>query len=862
MSNQLQNVLDEIKVEKDSKLLPENIKKGVQIFDITGTLEGASADVPVKLFETQEEMQADTNAKEGDLAVVYRSEVKNATVDSKFQIATFPETVVLSEAMTDYTELTYRATDSSIMFDGRGHLDNSGFTMDCWVESDDEYKNIRIEYTSEDGITYIRTDTLGNPVDFTTEIYYTDTDTWNDAIGYFIQVGSNTFDGLFQCKRLEKTEYISFPLLKDIPTINENYDALIINHNSENQFSVSKIKTLIERIQTENTSLVSGSTTLYINTSGELISVWGVREYEGGNYAITFVNSFDYNTRQMTTELSNYGQGFSKSGALKGVYAYKLDLENMSYTSYPVGHQLYDYKPNSTAFYHLITNGLNVASVAYRYTSATNEFYTQYFQGYKDTSTIKTVNITITPSYYYWASEYIAAPTQLTLNNPNELLPGKIAYGKNGVVTGDGTIYTQISNFDLFQSQGMDLLNNYTILATNTAIDKLGDVNTLETIACEYKKFDKPEELAEYDIHRIQNDTKYLAIKGGLEYRLYDLNFNLLDSLTFTEKQTIATLDSFMQNTSDLLLYQTTGTTTTHYRWIRITDTFEKIDYSIVGGTSVHIFAYHVFNNTLYLAFDNGGSYMYIYKLTTSGATSQLYKTSKAIDYTYQGFANFCEYEGVLYCSLVCNYNSTEYTNDVVKITSSGSTTAVYSGAYNEPMVVTVNGYAVSKNGTYRVTDFTTPISTVSRTYSYYSNYIPYYDVVHDAIIDYDYLYISVAGSTFRRDGTLRTVIPNTASGAASSLITDISNYEVMTILNIPMEDGTKLSFNMMVYLNKGESDKGYKLIDLLNLETNEYRNLYLGCINTLQKQYDNTISPKEYDAALNTVDEILGEEV
>lgn len=139
-------------------------------------------------------MQADKTAKEGDLAVVYRSEMQNATVDSKFQVATFPDTVVLDTAITSSVEVRYRAVDSSKMFDCMGSLNSSRFRMDCYTESG----SIRIQYTSSDGITYTRTDTTGNPVDFGTEIYYAYTDMWNDAIGKFIQVGGNTFEGLFE----------------------------------------------------------------------------------------------------------------------------------------------------------------------------------------------------------------------------------------------------------------------------------------------------------------------------------------------------------------------------------------------------------------------------------------------------------------------------------------------------------------------------------------------------------------------------------------------------------------------------------------------------------------------------------------
>ena len=844
MANELQTKLDAILNDKNTNLLPENLKAGVTCLGVEGNLREGGADIPVKLFETVEEMQTDMNPGEGDLALVYRNEISNATVDSKFQTATFPDTVVLDNAITDYVEVRYRAVDSSKMFECWSSLDSSRFTMDCWSDTG----SIRIEYESSDGITYTRTDTTGNPVDFGTEIYYEYSEMWNDAVGKFIQVGGSTFEGIFKYEKnnVDKNGIKFIPLTELNPAIDLDNNMIIntsIGNERTDSYNPNTIMEILSNYSELDGMLSNNNCYIYLDKNNNLATCQiKIKNTSGdisayGSASKIFVNSSD------VTQFLGIGIYW---GGISDANRYELEKYIINLTDKTI---TLDTSVTPITKY-LNTNGISTPTALCIFIDDSITVPVHITDATIDTGCINSVtdtnektyyqdsnnnqNDTKYPSCYVLYDAYLQAPTQLTLGDASQLLPGKIAYGKNGVVTGDGSIYTQISNFDLFQSQGMDLLNNYTILATNTTIDKLGDVDTLGTVACEYKKFDKPEELAEYDIHRIQNDTKYLAIKDGLEYRLYDLNFNLLDTLTFTEKQTIASLDSFMQNTSDLLLYKTTLTATTHYRWIRITDKFEKIDYSLVGGTSVHVFAYHIFNDTLYLAFDNGGSYMYIYKLTTSGTTRQLYKTSKAINYVYQGFANFCEYENNLYCSLVCNYGSNEYANDVVKITSSGSTTAVYSGAYNEPMVVTVNGYAVSKNGTYRVTDFTTPVSTVSKTYSKYSNYTPYYDEVHDAIIDYDYLYIGVSGNTFRRDDTLRTVITGTASTPASSLITDISNYEVMTILNIPMEDGTKLSFDMTVYLNKGESDKGYKLINLLNLDTSGRKNLYLGCINTL----------------------------
>ena len=179
---------------EQNNLKLEDIKTQIQnLPEAGGTVEG------VKQFSTIEEMQADTTAKEGDLAIVYRSEVQNATVDSRFQVATFPETVVLDTAVTDPIDLAlaYKAVDSSVTFDCSGSLDSSSFRMDCYIDNG-SIRMKRIQYTSSDGITYTRTDTTGNPVDFGTKIYYENSGRWNDTIGKFIQISGSTFEGLFR----------------------------------------------------------------------------------------------------------------------------------------------------------------------------------------------------------------------------------------------------------------------------------------------------------------------------------------------------------------------------------------------------------------------------------------------------------------------------------------------------------------------------------------------------------------------------------------------------------------------------------------------------------------------------------------
>lgn len=203
--SELKTNLDEILQEKQNKIIPENIKKDIQIFDVIGTYTGNSGtDYEVKLFETEEEMQADKSAKEGDLAVVYRSEINNMTADTQTQFITFPETVVLPEALTTDYYCMLRSVGTSAMFDGQIMLNANSFRFDGWSDAG----MIRVSYTSSDGIAYTREEFSGNsgdltnPVDLGTTIQVYMPEEWNDNMGYFMQIGENVFEGLYRANNI------------------------------------------------------------------------------------------------------------------------------------------------------------------------------------------------------------------------------------------------------------------------------------------------------------------------------------------------------------------------------------------------------------------------------------------------------------------------------------------------------------------------------------------------------------------------------------------------------------------------------------------------------------------------------------
>lgn len=105
--------LDPEQVAEQLGLTADKLVKGNRILNIEGTAEvGGTTEGAVKLFSSVDEMNADTDAKEGDLALVYTSKGPVSST-SRFSKATFPTTVVLPEAVTDSIDVRWATDDDS-----------------------------------------------------------------------------------------------------------------------------------------------------------------------------------------------------------------------------------------------------------------------------------------------------------------------------------------------------------------------------------------------------------------------------------------------------------------------------------------------------------------------------------------------------------------------------------------------------------------------------------------------------------------------------------------------------------------------------------------------------------------------------
>lgn len=358
------------------------------------TVNVSSGSGGVKLFETEQAMQNDPDPSEGDLAVVYKSEIQPCTVTSQFSKAVFPETVVLDTALEDYVDLYFQPVDSSQSFDFWGQIDSNYFHAGGYGE-DGEY---RIEYESQDGITYTRTtfsdsdgDISGNEIDFGVTLQFADEPNWNDVIGKFIQIGGSNFEGLYKYGQISGGYLLSNKNNKILVPTNKIQSPTDPNYGS----ICSDVATTIIKV-TE------------IDSFGRLLSgikygpLGGCYTDNGVLYGLQYAPRTYYWTMPFVVDWKNK----TIIGTEKDTTVY---LENDTYGS------------------------LNITS---------NDEYiiggTEYSDASK--STVIQENLSLLP-----CNLYNIAPTQLTLSASNQLLPNKTALGATGVIVGDNSIYDNLN---------------------------------------------------------------------------------------------------------------------------------------------------------------------------------------------------------------------------------------------------------------------------------------------------------------------------------------------------------------------------------------------------------------------------------
>ena len=270
-------------------LTAEKIKKDETILGITGTYEGSSSGGDVKLFDTINNMQQDENPQHNDLAVVYREELSNITSSSQFAGCAFPSEVVLSEAVSSSVYGRFASVDGNSYYDGSVMLSSTSFRFDGYGSSSE----VTITYTSNDGITYTRTDGGDELVNFGVTIRWESWgDPWNDNFGEFMKLMDSSFDGLFKYN----ANYYNKDKNKMIPIDNFTFDLTTpsytytkIDRPTDYYLSLNDIAFIEEEFWKLHSPWSSGSYfsyNIYYNYSTSKLYVMVIIEKSGSSYRI------------------------------------------------------------------------------------------------------------------------------------------------------------------------------------------------------------------------------------------------------------------------------------------------------------------------------------------------------------------------------------------------------------------------------------------------------------------------------------------------------------------------------------------------------------------------------------------------
>lgn len=411
------------------ELHPDTGYDGFDQVNLTINVSGGG-DVPVKLFDSIAAMNSSSGNQLGDLALVYANETRNMIATDQFSKVMFPQTVINVNRET-YGNPQFRAVNGSNYFDAQGDLTRNRFYMNFYLSSG----QVRVDYTSSDGYTYTRT-TLTGPtgmisgdvVDFGFDIEFTHPNWWgNGQLGYFFQMVNRHFDGLFTYKNIVTSDVYPLDLSLSTNSSNLVYSSTVVHESDINE--------MLEALADFNGNITSSSDYNCFITANDDFSIYHI-------FCEKYYSDPDTEDDPFSAGNSYCPQYiWNKSGTIyiaNSEYAYHRRLKVFEYNI-------------STGIITNITNTTQLRSTSYEEQATTDKYFickrirnnnTTSLQWY-DSSWTQQSYWSIVNNYYDYDG-WAYAETQLTLDNANQLLPGVLGYGSNGLITGDNTVYDNI----------------------------------------------------------------------------------------------------------------------------------------------------------------------------------------------------------------------------------------------------------------------------------------------------------------------------------------------------------------------------------------------------------------------------------
>ena len=489
-------------------LLPSQGYDAIDRVNLTINVSGGGQ-IPVKLFANEQAMHADPSPSMGDLALVYGDSTGPWTQSTQASTLTFPRTVTLASAYTGNLNSSFRAVNSSNMFYGDVQLNSSSFYFSIYTED----VQGEVYYTSSDGITYTREEGE-DTYDIGFDIYCPYR--WDDILGNFIQTGSKYFGGVFEYDM--RPDRSVLPVYTPVANTTTSTGELTLS----DRLPVSTFNSFVQAIETY-TGVSYREMNLYMTSSKDKIVGYG------------YINDNSlYSMSEYITKYNNnwYLTGYSHKTATAKRYEYDIQTGVVTDSNWVTAMSIPVYSSQTQPqmllqeTYVLPTVGRNNGAI-----SSLNYIYVSYCENTANPLyTSPNFNTRVTPTYPDKA-DYWTAKTQLTLDDANQLLPGKIGYGNNGLLTGDDTIYNNLdatkiyekyygfvpSNIDLYT--GINKYDTDLILSKNTNTNSSTFNN--KTYPIKLKKYVTKSDIKAFSFERQKiklDDTQIMALLDDMDF--------------------------------------------------------------------------------------------------------------------------------------------------------------------------------------------------------------------------------------------------------------------------------------------------------------------------------------------------------
>lgn len=843
-------------------------------------------DSVIKLFETVEHMQSDSNPKEGDLAIVYRKEIQNMTNDMEISSITFPETVTLPNAYTASAYCSIRAIDESVMFDGNCQLNQSSFRFDSYSENG----MIRAEYTSEDGITYTRirlrddNGDIDNPVELPTTAKVYNTDEWNDNLGYFMQTGGMNFGGMYEYKQYIDKDTINFYSVDSVDinivdstqytnnnTITENTNNCLL------QVSAEKLKEITNIIYTD---LKLTNISYFLNSNKDIMFV---------TYKISASSDPRADLEYFTYREDNTFLGVCGFSSMLDVKLYKVDINNMTYSLSETLGALSKYEYDNTSYvpidvFDIISFQTNVYLTG---NISSNRWLSVLSNNNKRISYRgDSISIPDTKTYDVY-NKYLPAENQFNLTSANQLLPGKKAYGKKGIIEGDGSIYnnldvsildskfmTGLTKTDMYKIQFEDKIPNFGLKLCEKTMTYYSDDNTLLQ-TCENIELAETDDTRKYFvIETVLNSNNEFVIykcttKGIISEIKTDMNLNILS----TKQYSIASDEEayFAKLINNSLYYYSRAETSTGSGYYQIA--LRKLDLATGVVTNFNtIWTKYYFSTPVktYFAYDEKSNLLYFAAANTTSLWGTINTSTDTVtigDTSSQALSDMACL-GYSDDYILLEFNSKTY---IINKGSTSKTLVSSSMRFNDLYYLEYNGYRyilgvfdhsmyytkalIGSNsfnsswtkvyyGSSGVTSFKYNDTTL-----YYTRYLIATDpLIETQELDSYNCYKMIASYSSGNMRPKTIIVPMEDSLRIYGPIHIYSTFSLSISYNIKLNDINK-------YPNKSEFI-GYCNGGYLYPLNNNYLDSALTDVIT----YAETVTPQEYTTAIDTTNKILGE--